>query len=73
MIYSIVKPHGLIYDLQGYTPKYDVTKGNIIKLLICRSCDVVNYNFSVNKDQLPLARFCKNLLWNDHLNELPMI
>ena len=42
---SIVNPHAFIMISKVTHPKYDATKGNVIKALICRTCDVeINLN-----------------------------
>ena len=63
-ICSIVKPRVLIVISKVTRAKYDVTKRNVIKSLICKRWRR-DYKFNVNKDQLPLAFvFYKNSLWN---------
>ena len=60
-ICSIVKSRVLIAMGKVTCPKYDVTKGNVIKSLICRSCDVEITTSMVNKEQLS-AQFYNNSL-----------
>ena len=51
----IVKPRDLIMISKVTLPKYDVTKGNVIKQLInMQKLWRRDYNFNVNKDQLPM-------------------
>ena len=51
-------------DFQGYTPTIWRTKRKRHKIINMQKLWRRDYNFNVNKDQLPLARFYKHSLWN---------
>ena len=58
-IYSIIKPRAF----QGCTPKIWRNKRKRHKITNMQKLSRRDYNFNVDKDQIPLARFHKNSLW----------